>query len=45
VLTVCAQAPSVEGARALAYEVVERVRFDGRHFRRDIAAKAPRLPT
>jgi phosphoribosylamine--glycine ligase len=45
VLTVCAQAPSVEAARALAYEVVERVRFDGRHFRRDIAAKAPRLPT
>lgn len=42
VLTVCAQAPSVDAARALAYEAAERVRFEGRHFRRDIAAKAPR---
>lgn len=44
VLTVCAQAPSVDAARALAYEAAERVRFEGRHFRRDIAAKAPRSP-
>ena len=44
VLTVCAQAPSVDAARALAYEAAERVRFEGRHYRRDIAAKAPRPP-
>ena len=42
VLTVCAQAESVDAARALAYQAAERVRFEGRHFRRDIAAKAPR---
>lgn len=42
VLTVCAQAADVDAARALAYRVAEQVRFDGRHFRRDIAAKAPR---
>ncbi|GMU59783.1 MAG: phosphoribosylamine--glycine ligase [Myxococcaceae bacterium] len=41
VLTVCAQAESIAAARALAYQVAEQVRFEGRHFRRDIAAKAP----
>jgi phosphoribosylamine--glycine ligase len=42
VLTVCAQAPTVEAARALAYRAAEQVRFEGRHYRKDIAAKAPR---
>jgi phosphoribosylamine--glycine ligase len=41
VLTVCAQAGTVEAARALAYQAAEQVRFEGRHFRRDIAARAP----
>ncbi|MEW5743521.1 MAG: phosphoribosylamine--glycine ligase [Myxococcota bacterium] len=41
VLTVCAQAESIAAARALAYQVAEQIHFEGRHFRRDIAAKAP----
>ena len=42
VLTVCAQAASLEEARSKAYAVAEHVQFDGCQLRRDIAAKAPR---
>lgn len=40
VLGVTAWAPSLGVARAAAYHAVEKIRFDGVHFRRDIAAKA-----
>ena len=36
VLSVVATAPNLADARAKAYENVARVRFEGRHFRRDI---------
>jgi phosphoribosylamine--glycine ligase len=42
VLTVCARADTVEGARALAYATAETIHYPGRHFRRDIGARAPR---
>ena len=38
VLNVCAMAPTVEEARRRAYEGVQRISFDGMHYRRDIAA-------
>jgi phosphoribosylamine--glycine ligase len=38
VLTVVASGPTVEAARENAYRNVEKVRFDGAFFRRDIAA-------
>jgi phosphoribosylamine--glycine ligase len=41
VLTVCAHAASFARARALAYEAVAGVGFEGCHFRGDIGAKAP----
>jgi phosphoribosylamine--glycine ligase len=42
VLTVAALGPTLEAARAKAYRNVERVRFTGAHYRRDIgAARAP----
>jgi phosphoribosylamine--glycine ligase len=41
VLTVCARAETISAARALAYQAAERIAFEGRHFRRDIASKAP----
>jgi phosphoribosylamine--glycine ligase len=41
VLTVCARGATVASARARALEAVERIRFEGRQFRRDIAAQAP----
>src|SRR5436189_271204 len=40
VLGVSAWAKDLRGARAVAYAAVEKIRFDGAHFRRDIAAKA-----
>jgi phosphoribosylamine--glycine ligase len=40
VLTVAASAPTLEAARAKAYRNVERIRFPGMHYRRDIAAAA-----
>lgn len=40
VLSVTAWAKDLRAARDAAYEAVERIRFDGAHFRRDIAAKA-----
>ncbi len=38
VLAVSALAGGVPAARALAYETVERIRFEGAHWRRDVAA-------
>jgi len=40
VLGVTARGNNLQAARDLAYAVVDRIRFDGAHFRRDIAAKA-----
>jgi phosphoribosylamine--glycine ligase len=40
VLGVTAWAKELRAARDAAYSAVERIRFDGAHFRRDIAAKA-----
>ena len=40
VLGVTALGPDVRAAQAAAYAAVEKIRFDGAHFRRDIAAKA-----
>jgi phosphoribosylamine--glycine ligase len=40
VLTVSALAPTLEEARDKAYRSVERIHFDGIHYRRDIGARA-----
>lgn len=40
VLGVTAWAPTLAKARDAAYAAVEKIKFDGAHFRRDIAAKA-----
>ena len=40
VLTVCAQAPTFEAARAAAYAEAERIQFAGKQYRRDIGAPA-----
>jgi phosphoribosylamine--glycine ligase len=40
VLGVTAWAKDLKSAQAVAYAVVEKIHFDGAHFRRDIAAKA-----
>jgi len=40
VLGVTAWAKDLKAAQAAAYTAVDRIRFDGAHFRRDIAAKA-----
>jgi phosphoribosylamine--glycine ligase len=40
VLSVTATAPSLPAAIARAYGAVERIRFDGMHFRRDIGTRA-----
>lgn len=40
VLGVTALAPTIGEARQRAYEAVDRIHFEGAHFRRDIAAKA-----
>jgi phosphoribosylamine--glycine ligase len=40
VLGVTAWAKDLKTAQAAAYAVVEKIQFDGAHFRRDIAAKA-----
>jgi len=42
VLGVTAWGPSLEVAQRNAYAAVEKIQFDGAHFRRDIAAKALR---
>jgi len=40
VLGVTSWAPDLAAARAAAYEVVDQIRFEGAHFRRDIASRA-----
>lgn len=40
VLSVVATAPTLEEARLKAYANVERIRFEGRHFRRDIGLRS-----
>jgi phosphoribosylamine---glycine ligase len=40
VLGVTALGETIEKAAGRAYEAVQRIRFDGAHFRRDIAARA-----
>jgi phosphoribosylamine--glycine ligase len=40
VLGVTAMGADIAGAKALAYQAVEKIHFDGAHFRRDIADKA-----
>ncbi len=42
VLGVTAWAADLARARAAAYAAVDKIRFDGAHYRRDIAAKALR---
>ncbi len=42
VLSVCAAAPSLEEALARAYAGMERIRFDGMQYRRDIGRRALR---
>jgi phosphoribosylamine--glycine ligase len=37
-LTIIGRGPTVESARARAYRAVERIRFDGMRYRRDIGA-------
>ncbi|EPX63228.1 Phosphoribosylamine--glycine ligase [Cystobacter fuscus DSM 2262] len=44
VLTVCARGTDLAQARAHAYAAVERIRFEGMHFRRDIGAKGLGAP-
>jgi phosphoribosylamine--glycine ligase len=44
VLTVCARGKDLAEARSQAYAAVERIRFEGMHFRRDIGAKGLRAP-
>jgi phosphoribosylamine--glycine ligase len=43
IVTIVARGATIEPARELAYANVERVRFEGRHFRRDIGAQAARI--
>ncbi len=40
VLGVTALGKDLKAAQAAAYAAVEKIHFDGAHFRRDIAAKA-----
>jgi phosphoribosylamine---glycine ligase len=42
VLSVCAEAPSLEEARKQAYRGVEAIHFEGMQFRHDIGARAAR---
>jgi phosphoribosylamine--glycine ligase len=42
VLTVCARAPSIAEARAVAYGAISRIRFEGMQLRRDIGVRAAR---
>jgi len=45
VLTVAATGPSLAEARARAYAAVDGIQFEGRHYRRDIAARELDRPT
>ena len=44
VLTVSALGPTLQEARDKAYRNVERIRFEGMHYRRDIGARAVAAP-
>ncbi|MCH7579792.1 MAG: phosphoribosylamine--glycine ligase [Chloroflexi bacterium] len=44
VLTVSALGPDLQAARDKAYRNVERIRFEGMHYRRDIGARAVAAP-
>lgn len=44
VLSVCALGRDLEDARRSAYAALERIDFQGMHYRRDIAAPPPRTP-
>ena len=44
VLCVTALGDSVRMARTRAYEVVERIRFDGMQYRKDIGSRALKRP-
>lgn len=39
VLTVVGKAPTVQKARAIAYAAAEKIKFEGRHYRKDIAQR------
>lgn len=43
VLTIVAAGPTMEAARAKAYASIERVRFEGLYYRRDIGAQPARI--
>ena len=43
VLGVTASAPSVNAARAIVYDAIQKIHFDGIHYRRDIAAQVNRV--
>ena len=45
VLAVTALGPTLEAARERAYAAAERIRFEGAHYRRDIARDAPAAQT
>lgn len=45
VLVATAMGPSISEAAARAYEAAERIQFEGKHFRRDIAGTRPLRPT
>jgi len=44
VLTACARGADLAEARSKAYAAIDRIRFEGMHFRRDIGAKGLRAP-
>ena len=43
VLGVTASASSVNAARAIVYDAIQKIHFDGMHYRKDIAAQANRV--
>jgi phosphoribosylamine--glycine ligase len=43
VLGVTAAAPSIEAALEKAYAAIDKIHFDGMHYRKDIAAPAKRV--
>jgi phosphoribosylamine--glycine ligase len=43
VLGVTASASSVNAARAIVYDAIHTIHFDGMHYRKDIAAQANRV--
>jgi phosphoribosylamine--glycine ligase len=45
VLGVTARGPALETAVARAYEAAAKIRFEGMHYRKDIAARALKTPS